>query len=104
MSHFLFEMWLNIDTRKQHQTEGIKMFTYKVEMPNGTYKLSEAPRSIYEVALIVTRQWSKNTDYIVYLFENEKEAHRLAPYKRRKHNIFGVVTATTSIVPVKLTA
>ena len=80
------------------------MFTYKVEMPNGTYKLSEAPRSIYEVALIVTRQWSKNTDYIVYLFENEKEAHRLAPYKRRKHNIFGVVTATTSIVPVKLTA
>jgi hypothetical protein len=27
MSHFLFEMWLNIDTRKQQQTEGNEMTT-----------------------------------------------------------------------------
>jgi hypothetical protein len=25
MSHFLFEMWLNINTRKQYQTEGNEM-------------------------------------------------------------------------------
>jgi hypothetical protein len=31
MSHFLFEMWLNITTRKQHQTEGNKMLTEKMQ-------------------------------------------------------------------------
>ena len=31
MSHFLFEMWLNVTTRKQHQTEGNEMNKFSIE-------------------------------------------------------------------------
>jgi len=34
MSHFLFEMWLNVTTRKQHQTEGNKMTAYTEQQMN----------------------------------------------------------------------
>ena len=77
------------------------MFTYTVEMPNGTSKVVTSTHSDSTVALIVTRTYTNHSDFIVYAFQDEKEANRLAPYKRRKHNIYGVRTATTSIVPLK---